>query len=235
MTPKRNKLSIHVAIAAILIAAFLISAASAQVSQQWVARYGSPGTGQDYAKFVRTAPNGDVYVAGYVGTDYLRDIVMVKYNSNGVFQWDCFYDHDPWGGEFDEPNAMAVDENGYSYIAGRAGGGGSYDNEIVTIKFTPDGDTSWVRIYEGPDYGDDQAFDMVLDGEGNVYVTGWSDGGSGFGLDMVTIKYDSIGVQRWVVRYNGATNYFDSGEGIDIGNDGYIYVTGTSGVADTLL
>ncbi|MGZ8554112.1 MAG: SBBP repeat-containing protein, partial [Chitinophagaceae bacterium] len=37
--------------------------------------------------------------------------------------------------------------------------------------------TSWVRRYNGPESGFDEAYSMAVDVAGNVYVTGQSDGG----------------------------------------------------------
>jgi hypothetical protein len=70
-------------------------------------------------------------------------------------------------------------------------------------------DTAWVRRYAGP-YGDDYASAIAVDGAGNVYVTGASRGsGAGYINDYVTVKYDSLGNEQWVARYNGhpTTNY----------------------------
>ena len=70
---------------------------------------------------------------------------------------------------------------------------------------------SWASRYNGPGNAGDGATAMVLDAEGNVYITGYSfDYGSG--LDYATIKYDSAGVPIWVARYNGAGNGDDHRE-----------------------
>jgi len=65
----------------------------------------------------------------------------------------------------------------------------------------------------------------VVDGSGNVYVTGDSGEGSDNLSDYVTVKYNSAGSQQWAARYNNLYDYaFDVG--VDAG--GNIYVTGYS-------
>jgi len=64
------------------------------------------------------------------------------------------------------------------------------------------GDTKWVKRFNGPSKGGDQANTIAVDHKGNVYVTGWSTG-SGTGTDYTTIKYDDDGDTKWVKRFNG--------------------------------
>jgi hypothetical protein len=88
-------------------------------------------------------------------------------------------------------------------------------------------DIAWIRRYNGPDNGDDYAHAVALDNSGNVYVTGESYG-SGTNSDYATIKYDSVGNQLWVARYNGPGNYYDIANAMAVDNSGHILVTGYS-------
>ena len=94
-----------------------------------------------------------------------------------------------------------------------------------TIKYYPNGDTAWVKIYNGPGDSNDVALATVLDDFGNVYVTGESEGPGGY--DYATIRYDSNGYERWVERYKGEYGY-TGGKAIAIGSFGDVYVTGPS-------
>src|SRR5437899_1251273 len=84
-----------------------------------------------------------------------------------------------------------------------------------------------VARYNGPANLDDSAKAAVVDGAGNVYVTG-SSTGAGSGLDCVTIKYDFTGQQQWVARYNGPANLNDDCVGIAVDVSGNVFVTGSS-------
>lgn len=57
----------------------------------------------------------------------------------------------------------------------------------------------WVSRYNGPLNGWDDSRDIVLDKQGNVYVTGYSDGSQS--TDYLTVKYNSLGIQQWAARY----------------------------------
>lgn len=85
----------------------------------------------------------------------------------------------------------------------------------------------WVKRYNGPGNGIDNAAAMVLDGFGNIYVAATSFGTSS-GFDYATIKYNSAGVQLWVAFYNGPGNDSDMVTGIAIDTSGNIIVTGYS-------
>src|ERR1044072_5373737 len=85
----------------------------------------------------------------------------------------------------------------------------------------------WVARYNGPGNASDNAVDIAVDDDGNVYITGSSTGAGTF-ADYATIKYNSAGVQQWVARYNGPGNFFDEPADLAIDNAGNVYVTGRS-------
>jgi uncharacterized delta-60 repeat protein len=86
----------------------------------------------------------------------------------------------------------------------------------------------WVARYNGPANGWDSARDIVIDNEGNVYITGRSQKDVGSPSDYTTIKYDSEGNELWVARYNGPNNDSDWPTAIALDSIGNVYVTGHS-------
>jgi len=104
----------------------------------------------------------------------------------------------------------------------------SFENyDFATIKYLPNGDTAWVRRYNGTGDSLDIARAITVDGSGNVYVTGSSDG-AGSGLDYATIRYYPGGDAAWVRRYNGPANGSDVAVGIAVDDSHNVYVTGYS-------
>ena len=124
----------------------------------------------------------------------------------------------------DGARAIAVDRSGNVYVTGYSYGGTSYDD--ATIKYYPNGDTAWLRRYNGPVVSwYDEAFAIAVDDSGTVYVTGgncWS----GMYPDYATIKYYPNGGIAWVRRYNGPGNYDDVAQAIAVDGSGNVYVTG---------
>lgn len=104
-------------------------------------------------------------------------------------------------------------------------------NDFLVIKYSPSGDVMWSQTYNGTYNGSDEASAIAVDTNGNVYVTGSSEGkipgtSSPSGKDYVTIKYDKDGNKKWTARYNGNANTTDSTAAIGIFNDTSIVVTG---------
>jgi hypothetical protein len=74
----------------------------------------------------------------------------------------------------------------------------------------------------------DGGYDIVVDKENNIYVTGIADFGPGLGgSNYLTIKYDSLGIiQEMDTLDNGG---YDWAMGIAVDSIGNVYVTGRSG------
>ena len=202
-----------------------------QVTQEWVARYSGPGNQPDWATSMTTDNFGNIYVTGYSYTvDAFTDFVTIKYDSNGDSLWVQRY-NGPGNGE-DIPSAIAVDNEGNVYITGISRGDGTFE-DCVTIKYDSNGNSLWVRRYNGPDNHVDEANSLAIDNVGNVYITGFSIS-SGTGKDYATIKYSSDGVQQWVKRYNGPGNNSDEARSIVVDNEGNVCVTGYSSEIGTV-
>lgn len=195
----------------------------------WTRIYDGIAGQYDFARWVAVDDQENVYVTGYSrGYNYQFDIVTVKYDSSGTQLWVARFDGP--GNEDDQANKVITDNNGYVYVVGYVNpySSGNF-NDYATIKYDPvTGDTMWARTYNGPTDSSDIARDIAVDVAGNVYVMG-SSRGSGTSTDIVTIKYDSSGVEKWIARYdNPDTSGSDGGYGIKIDGAGNIYVAGQS-------
>ncbi len=151
--------------------------------EQWVARYPGP-----IAWAIAVDGSGNVYVTGEsvgdrrTGVDY----VTIKYDSAGQEQWVARYNGSRNGG-YDRAQAIAVDGSGNVYVTGFSAGARTFD--YATVKYDSAGQQQWVARYNGPGNGNEEAAStIVVDGSGNVYVTGASPG-VGTGYDYATIKY----------------------------------------------
>lgn len=113
-----------------------------------------------------------------------------------------------------------MDGAGNIFVTGESG----YD--YATVKYSSSGVQQWVARYAGPAYYD-RATALALDGLGNVYVTGRSDG-TNSDDDYFTIKYNASGVEQWSARHNGSANGIDEAKGIALDAVGNVYVTGVS-------
>ncbi|MGB7061469.1 MAG: SBBP repeat-containing protein [Candidatus Zixiibacteriota bacterium] len=106
------------------------------------------------------------------------------YDASGNEQWARRYGTQD---ELDIALALAIDESRNVYVTGRSQEPGQYC-DFATIMYDSLGSEVWVKRYDGPDSGYDEATDLALDASGNIYVTGSSEGGS-IGYDFATIKY----------------------------------------------
>lgn len=192
-------------------------------NQLWVARYNSPGNGDDYARAIAVDNQGNVYVTGrsWNGTDY--DYATVKYDTNGNLLWVSRYNGS--GRRDDDARALVVDSRGNVYITGVSWGGTSTYDDYATVKYDANGNQLWVVRYETNRY--DGANALAVDNQGNVYVTGQSSGSTTLD-DYLTVKYDANGNLLWIRRYDGPSSSWDVATALAVDGQGHVYVTGRS-------
>jgi len=189
----------------------------------WVRRY-TLGFYPNKAYGIAVDDSGNVYVTGFSHWAW-SDYATIKYHSNGDIAWARRYNGYGWD---DRARAIAVDDCGNVYVTGGSYGGSGTDYDYATIKYYPDGDTAWVRRYNGPGNEYDGARAIAVDDSGNVYVTGGSYEGGETDYDYATIKYYPDGDTAWIRRYSGPTNDHDEAYGITVDGSGNVYVTGYS-------
>lgn len=167
--------------------------------------------------------NSNVYITGYTyPTSANADITTIKYDAAGNIVWVKHYDN----GGYDDANAITLDVSSNVYVTGESDGTGT-GRDIITIKYDANGNQLWAKRFNGTGNGNDVANATVVDGSGNVYVTGRTTS-TGGNINYVTIKYNSNGVQQWVSTFNGVGNASDISVAIDISSSGRLYITGTS-------
>ncbi len=149
--------------------------------------------------------------------------------------------------EMDEGWNMALDESGNVYLTGysRTGWLGegastplhphSGNDDILVLKLDAGGTYQWHTFYgsSGADYG----IGIVVDEDGDVYVSGCSDNTwngdgdvaplhprSGFAQDLFVMKLNSNGAYQWHTFYGGGST--DSANAIALDGMGGVFVAG---------
>jgi len=195
--------------------------------------YGFGGSGSEQAPGIVLDGSSNVILAGVAdGTTNLgggpvptvsQDAFIVKYNSNGAWQWNVF----GAGAGAAVGYSVAVDGSGNIYGIGYFQtsvtfspnpaliADGTLDAYIV--KYNSAGTLQWSQRRGGS--GDDILVDIASDASGNIVVSGAFTGTTNFGgsnlvsnagsYDIVLAKYNASGVHQWSNRYGGT--------GLDLG------------------
>jgi uncharacterized delta-60 repeat protein len=175
----------------------------------------------DFARDIMILDNDTCLIVGKGG--FPNSMAVLKYAPDGDTVWTRLYQ---WtGSTFDEGLHVDCDSDGNILVAGNAQVSGQTD--LLTVKFSPDGDSLWGRTYDGPGNGSDGARGIGTDAQGNVYVTGTSEG-SGTNADFVVLKYDPDGNLLWERRYDSGLSLTDEPWALQMDPSGNVIVTGGS-------
>jgi chitodextrinase len=179
-------------------------------------------TAGDRGHGVALDTSGNIYVAGRTagnldgesnaGGD---DVFLVKFDSSGTRQWTRL--SGTAGGDDAGWSAVAVDGSGNVYVTGYTTGdldgetnaGGS---DIFLMKYNSSGTKQWTRLLGTA--SSDAGYGVAVDGSGNVYVTGTTEGAldgqthSGGTYDTFLTKYNASGTKQWTrLLGNGTETY----------------------------
>ena len=188
----------------------------------WIQTYDGPDGRQEIPSAMLIDAANNIYITGISKNAQNHfDYLTMKYDAGGTRQWVSRYDGP--GEWHDEAQDIAVDMNGYCYVTGFSRGIGTW-NDIATIKYNPEGDTVWVRRFNGLNDSQDGGEAIAVDQQGNVYVTGVESVPVTWG-DFVTIKYDADGNEQWIERLAGPGGY-DLPVAIAVDQAGSVVVTG---------
>lgn len=148
----------------------------------------------------------------------------------------------PVGGidaDADEIDGIAVDDDGNVAIAGVFRGEvdigdtvfeSSGEGDVFVASIAPDATVRWAHRFGGT--GDDNAYDLKVDGDGNVLISGWFTGEVDFGgvelasagrMDMFVAKLSTDGEVDWARAFGGELG--DGGNEIAVLPDGEIAVS----------
>lgn len=205
--------------------------------QQWLQTYNGPGDFNDEGKDIGIDANGNVYVTGYsdtlVNTQPNEDIVLLKYNNSGAFQWRKVYDGP--GHSYEWSKKLTIDKNNNILVVGYGWTASANGNDYIILKWNPSGNFQWIRSYNyGPNTFENPA-DIITDSLNNVIVTGQGITSSSSATnDYLTVKYNSSGTFLWASRYNGPANNDDRGTALALDDSLNIFVTGFSKGTGTL-
>jgi uncharacterized delta-60 repeat protein len=193
----------------------------------WENTYAGSATGTDYGYALTLDPSGNVYVAGFGNgaNPATFDIFVLKYDADGNSVWTQRWTS-PIANYSAYAYSIAVDNQGNVFTTGFESDGFT-DGEFITLKFNSSGVLQWATPYNGSTNSIDYANRIVVDNDGNSYVTGWSGGANNL-HDMTTIKYDPDGNELWVNRYNGTADDNDYAYWLALDSSGNVYVAGQS-------
>lgn len=199
----------------------------------WESSYQGDGGGIDLPADIAIDFENNILITGMSWSGNSIDYLTIKYSSNGEELWSAIdngFGEDTWN----EPLAITSDAENNVYVTGYSSNEEFWAG-YYTVKYSSAGEEIWAQRYtsQAPSDPEDPesplvdwnslARDIVVDGEGNTYVTG----SFNVGMDeMGTIKYNEAGEQLWIQTYKSGLERTDAYK-IAEGADGSLFVAGS--------
>ena len=181
----KNRKTLLMALILILYFSIIVPllSASNSVVVTWYRTWGGSNGDNGYGVAVDSSDN--VYLAGVTSSfgAGFEDMVLVKYDSSGVQQWNR-----TWGGITDDGGVVpAVDSSDNVYLSGytRSFGTGSWD--AVLVKYDSSGVQQWYHTWGGSN--EDNGRGVAMDSSDNVYLAGRTFNFGAGSSDMYLVKY----------------------------------------------
>ena len=173
----------------------------------------------DGANGITTDIFGNIYIVGYTETSTNNeDILLIKYDNNGLLQWAQTWD----GGLRDGAEGITIDSFGDIYITGYTQTNTPNLYNMILIKYNITGSYQWNKIwtYSSQSFGKS----IAIDPSGNVFITGFYYGGAG--SNMFVVKYDNIGNYKWETRWG--IRHYSFGTDLAFDSEGNLFVSGST-------
>jgi hypothetical protein len=187
----------------------------------WVRRFTPDPTGYPWFCGVVTDDSANIYAAGGFTPDVTYDemLYLAKLSAAGDSVWACTLNLSSTD-DAEGITTLATTRDVMIVGAGRIGDTRTDSLDLLTLKFAPDGETSWTRRLDFK--FEDHSSGMAVDRGGNVYVTGYCGHWPELPDTCITVKYTSIGDTVWTRRLGAAGD--TRGYDIDVGPDSNLLV-----------
>lgn len=161
-------------------------------------------------------------MGGYTNLTGLTDMVLIKYDPAGNQVW--VRTHNGADDKSDSIARIGVDSQGNIVATGYIQPASFY-SDFGTLKYDPDGNQLWIRLYDGPITNDEEIpRALAIGSDDSIYVTEYQEGM----VRVATVKYDANGVQQWAMTYDNPGTLTDVGWGIAVDAAGNVVVNGQS-------
>jgi hypothetical protein len=242
----------------ILISTLFCNMASFGQVSDWIWAKREGGNAYDAATCMVSDASGNIYLAGRFGslvltlgtdtfvnadtTGHSYDIFLIKYNANGTVLWAKSLG----GTKNDYARSITLDASENIYLAGGyespilISGSDTMTNagiyNVFLIKFDNNGNFIWTKSAGGTE--DDEAYSVVLDNSGNIYLAGQfssptiqfdttvlinTTSNSG---NVFLVKYNTNGNLQWAKSTGGENTTNDGANSLALDSAGNIYMEG---------
>lgn len=193
----------------------------------WEHSFNGDANMDDMAADVFVDNEYNVYVSGVAvqSINTSQDLVVLKYNANGVLQWTYFYDNNGSPNPTDVGTAIIGDNEGGIFVTGSSFGSNTMADYVVLKLKSNNGAKVWEKRY---DYNGLNEIPAKIDLKGNkLYVSGASQVRSNK-WELATLSYHAsdgtlLGEKRSVGNATQGVNEIND---LTIDDDGNIYLTG---------
>lgn len=184
---------------------YLLTKYNSSGELQWVRKFNGSGNWNDEITDICVDDSSNIYVTGYMSTNFGTTYCTLKYDTTGSLIWQRTFSRTDIGFNWGRGNNVLVDKYGYVYVTGFLASNSA--KEMYTLRYDNFGGLKNILFPETNNIYDTEGVQVLIDNSNHVYVCYRKNESDNYRISI--IKYDSNMKLLWNKSFSNTDSIYN--------------------------